>query len=116
MVQAGDSIAGDVVERLRADDSAVHRFGNCGCESEGDAAPTAAEATAKTIGAALTAAHAAGQRAVLLVCPAAATLEAEMAALKEAHGAVTASGQPYAAVFATQPVRPAVAGCIQQSP
>ena len=43
---------------------------------------------------------------VLLVCPGASTLAAEMEALQEAHGAVTASGRPHAVVFATQRVGP----------
>ena len=43
---------------------------------------------------------------VLLVCPGAASLEDEMAALKDVHGAVTASARPHAVLFATQRVRP----------
>ncbi len=114
-VQAGDSIASQMVERHRADDVIVHRFGDCDEPADIGAAPAAAEATAATVGAALTAANAAGKRAVLLVCPAAASLEAEMAALKEAHAAVTASGRPYAAIFASQPVRPPAASCFRQN-
>ena len=45
---------------------------------------------------------------VVLVCSEASSLAAEMEALKEAHGAVTASGRPHAVIFATQRVRPRV--------
>ena len=42
----------------------------------------------------------------LLMCPGATSLAAEMEALKEVHGALTASGRPHAVIFATQRVRP----------
>ena len=104
------------MKRLPRDDVAVHQLGDCDVPADSGAAPAAEEAIAATVGAALEAAHAAGQRAVLLVCPAAASLEVEMAVLKEAHGAVSASGRPYAAILATQPVCSSVASCILKKP
>ncbi len=156
--QAGDSIAGQVVERLGDADVAQHRFGSCGVPTDSGAAESA-PVTAAAVSAALTSSSAAAKRAVrlrcllanctsatlsaalpegasvytgmampdahllcthscnldtvsglllslqmLLVCPGAASLAAEMEALKEAHSAMTASGRPHAVVFATQRV------------
>ena len=68
-VQAGDSIAAQVAERLSAEDVVLHRFGSCGFRTDGGAGK-AAEPTAAAVSAALTASDSADKRAVRHDCAA----------------------------------------------
>ncbi len=64
-LQGGDSIAGQVVERLGDADVAQHRFGSCGVPTDSGVAEPA-PITAAAVSAALTASSAAAKRAVRL--------------------------------------------------